>query len=60
MQTRQRSGQQKPAESACEQAEASYEEQLQALEVKYQQQLKALEAKYEQPTRYATRWWNKD
>jgi transposase/ElaB/YqjD/DUF883 family membrane-anchored ribosome-binding protein len=48
MQTRQRSGQQKTAESACDQAEASYEEQLQALEAKYQEQLQALEAKYEQ------------
>jgi hypothetical protein len=48
MQTRQQRGQQKTAESACEQAEASYEEQLQALEAKYQEQLKALEARYEQ------------
>ena len=48
MQTRQRSGQEKTAESTGEQAEVSYEEQLQALEAKYQQQLKALEAKYEQ------------
>src|SRR5215472_2655457 len=48
MQRRPGSGQHKRAESACEQAEASSEEQWQALEAKYQQQLKALEAKYEQ------------
>jgi len=48
MQRRQPSGHQKRAERASEQAEASSEEQWQALDVKYQHQLKALEAKYEQ------------
>ena len=48
MQTRQRGGQQNTAERACGEAEASEEEQWQALEAKYQHQLKALEAKYEQ------------
>ena len=48
MQRRQPSGQQKRAQRASEQAEASSEEQWQALDVKYQHQLKALEAKYEQ------------